>query len=500
MGTDWLEGRARITPNRRAVKDNDTRECWTYRQLNTRAYNLASHLLSIGVNKGDRVVLFSPNHISYFDFLFACTKIGAIFVPINWRLCRHEIESILEDCSPKCIALPMEKEYEVSNYSYHKIFINSEEYDLLLNKTISHMPFETVKEEDPAVILYTSGSTGKPKGVLLLHRMLLSNAYNTILSWNIKETDVTLTITPMFHTAGLFALTIPILMSGGQAVIIRKYDANETIQLINDEKCTLLFMVPTMYHIMIQSPLFSESNFNSMRTFISGGSPCPRSIYKAFEKKGLNFKEAYGMTEAGPNNFYIDPETARRKIGSIGLPMMFIEVKIILENGIEAEPEQIGEVVISGAHLFACYWNNLEETNKVLKDGQFHTGDLGKKDKDGYFYIVGRKKELIISGGENIYPLEIEHVLHEHPAVNENAVIGLPDEKWGEIVAAIVSLKPSYALQEEELKCYCREVLAGYKIPRKIFFVDKLPKNGAGKIDKKQIVEICRSLDSLFVS
>lgn len=500
METDWLEGRARITPNRTAAKDSDTNVCWTFKQLNTRAINLASHLISNGIKKGDRVTLISPNHISFLDFLFACTKIGAIFVPINWRLSNHEIEKILEDCSPKFMAYTNDKVDLKYNSIHGKICIESTDYDLILNQANVHKPFGTIYEEDPACILYTSGSTGKPKGVLISHRTLLSNAFNTILSWNIKDSDITLTCTPMFHTAGLFALTLPILMMGGKVIILRKFEAEKAIHLINQEKCTHIFMVPTMYHLMVQSPIFSETNFPYMNIFISGGSPCPRNIYKAFEKRGIHFKEAYGMTEAGPNNFYIDPVTALKKIGSVGQPMIFNDVTIIKEQGKTADIDEIGEVVISGKHLFESYWNNQAETDKVLVDGQFFTGDLGKRDKDGYFYIVGRKKELIISGGENIYPLEIEHVLHDHPAVNENAVVGIPDEKWGEIVVAVISLKPSYSIHENELKNYCRKMLAGYKIPRKIYFIEKLPKNAAGKIDKKKITELCRDLDSLHVS
>lgn len=493
MEIDWLEGRARVTPEELAIKDSESNEIWTYQNLNSRAINLANHLIEAGVKKGERVALIAPNHICYFDFFFACAKIGAIFVPINWRLSAYEIERVLRDCKPSLIGMVEECQSALlERLTYPHLLIDCEDYQKLLSKPTTDKIFCEVGLEDPLAILYTSGSTGYPKGVVLTHQTVIANAINTVISWNIKKSDITFTSTPMFHTAGLFALIIPILMVGGKVILYKKYEPDSAIKLIHTEECTVVFMVPTMYHSMIHSPLFAEFSFDSIDTFISGGAPCSRQIYQAFIKKGIHFKEAYGMTEAGPNNFFIDPAIAREKIGSVGKPFIFNEVKIVKDDFQEAGPDEVGEIVISGKHLFLSYWNNQTETKKVLLNGQYYTGDLGKYDKSGYFYIVGRKKEIIISGGEKIYPLEIENIIDEHPAVNEKVVVGLQDEKWGEMIVAMVSVKQEHFLTEKELQLFCAQKLARFKLPRKIVFVDKLPKNHSGKIDKKRVIEICQ--------
>lgn len=484
---DWLENRVRISPHAIAVVDGETGEQWTYLAVNERAKALAFKLLSNGVEKGDRIALLSPNHICYFDLLFACGKIGAIFVPLNWRLSQAEITYILQDCTPKLLAMHSSLINLIENNLFdHTIIINSNEYiKIVESENKEHSKEVMIEDKDPLSIIYTGGTTGKPKGVVLTHQSMMWNGINTVISWNLTGNDVTLTYLPMFHTGGLNALSIPILMIGGKVVIARDFRPTRAIELINKERCTIILMVPTMYHMIVGSDEFIDEEFPTMHTFLSGGAPCPLEIYQAFEKKGLSFKEGYGLTEAGPNNFFINPEETLFRRGSVGKAMLFNQIKLIKDDGSEAGFDEVGEILIRGKHMFTHYWNNAKATNEVLVDGWLHTGDLARQDRDGYHYIVGRKKEMIITGGENVYPLEVEHCIGEHSAVNEVAIVGLPDPKWGEMVAAFVSLKKNRSLTKEELTEHCLQTLGKYKVPRVIVFVEQLPKTHVGKIDKK---------------
>jgi fatty-acyl-CoA synthase len=242
-----------------------------------------------------------------------------------------------------------------------------------------------------------------------------------------------------------------------------------------------------MFIMLQQHPRWEEADFSRLKIVISGGAPCPMPVFEKFWERDVNFKTGYGLTEAGPNTFWLPPEDVRRKPGSVGFPLFHIDVKIVREDGTECGPDEVGELLIRGPHVCAGYWNNPEATAEAFKDGWLHTGDLAKRDAEGYYYIVGRIKDMFISGGENVYPAEIESVLYAHPAVAEAAVIGIPDPKWGEVGRAIVALRPGASVTEEELLAFCRERLARYKVPKSIVFVDALPKTGAGKIDKERL-------------
>ncbi|WP_216828374.1 class I adenylate-forming enzyme family protein [Alkalihalobacterium elongatum] len=487
--TDWFANRARITPDRVAVVNGETNENWTYEQLNTRAENLASALKERGINKRDRVALLSPNHVCYFDLLFACAKLGAIFVPLNWRLASHELAFILEDCQPKLLIFD-EKLEELITPPFQRVAIklNGSEYSKWLLEKGVNQP-ANVESYEPLAIIYTGGTTGKPKGAVLTHRAIFSNIINTITSWNLKAEDTTLTYLPMFHTGGLNALSLPLLHMGGKVVIADQFDPEEAIRMLNDHQCSIVLFVPTMYHMLIETEGFQFSLFPTMHTFLSGGAPCSYKIYEAFASKRLQFKEGYGLTEAGPNNFYIDPDKVKDKQGSVGKPMLYNKVRIINEVGKDVAPGEVGEIILSGHHVFDHYWNRPDATAEAIRDGWLYTGDLGKRDEDGYHYIVGRKKDMIITGGENVYPLEIEHIIAEHEHVAEVAVVGVSDEKWGEVVAAFIVPKKGHTLLVNEIEKHCRRYLGGYKIPRRIHLVPELPKTPVGKIDKKEIIK-----------
>jgi fatty-acyl-CoA synthase len=489
---DWIENRARLTPDRTAIIDADQHLSYSFKEVNERAASIAAWLLNNHVKKGDRVALLSPNHIVYFDLLFACAKIGAIFVPLNWRLSIEELRYILSDSTPVFIGYHPQFKDKIEQLRSEKdtvVTINELEEIASSKVQLSSLESLSISEEDPLVIIYTGGTTGKPKGVVLAHRSILYNAINTVMSWNLTADDCTLTSMPMFHTGGLNVLSIPLLLIGGKVVITEAFDPLQSIEYINRYHCTIVIFVPTMYHMLFQTEEFKASSFPSIKTFLSGGAPCPMEVYEEFQKKGIAFKEGYGLTEAGPNNFYIDPKIANIKRGSVGKPMLLNTIKLITEDGREARTNEVGEICIKGKHLFIHYWNNQKATDKALRDGWLHTGDLAKMDEDGFFYIVGRKKDMIITGGENVYPLEVEHWLESHPDIVEASVIGLPDKKWGEIVTAfVVSATP--ALTSADLIAHCEQKLGRYKIPRKFFFVDELPKTHVGKIDKNKLREI----------
>ncbi|MFS0674475.1 class I adenylate-forming enzyme family protein [Ornithinibacillus sp. 179-J 7C1 HS] len=480
---DWLQSRVNISPEKQAVVDAMTDDSWTYKELHERTNIIANFFLTKGVKKGDRVAILAPNHIGYLDFFFACMRIGAIFIPLNWRLSTDELTYVIEDSKPKIIgtAPSFLDKLQQTGLDADIIHIDDNHYYRTLNYE-QHIFEVAMKEEDPLAMIYTGGTTGRPKGVVLSHRSILWNALNTIVSWDLGADDVSLITTPMFHTGGLNVYTLPLLLAGGKVVLSPDFQPKKAVEDLMKYQCTVVLFVPTMYHMIIQTKEFQEASFPNMKVFVSGGAPCPHKIYDAFWEKGIAFKEGYGLTEAGPNNFFIDPKDTIRKIGSVGKPMLFNTIKIVKDDGSLAGENEVGELILKGHHSFEYYWNKPEETKEVLKDGWVHTGDLAKQDEEGYVYIVGRKKEMIISGGENVYPLEIEHWLEAHDLIDEAAVIGLPDEKWGEIVTGFVSLKGD--LTEEELIAYCNQKLTRYKVPKKFYFLSELPKTHVGKIDK----------------
>jgi len=295
---------------------------------------------------------------------------------------------------------------------------------------------------------------------------------------------------PLFHTGGLNALSLPILMAGGTVVIGHRFDAEQALEEIIKHKATISLFVPTMYQVMIQTKTFHTADFPKVRVFLSGGAPCPVTIYEAFEKRNLSFKEGYGLSEAGPNNFFIDADSAKRKRGSVGKNMQFVETLVVSDNKEPCLIDEVGELWIRGRHVFSGYWNKGQETAQTMHMDWLKTGDLAKVDADGDHYIVGRKKDMIVTGGENVYPSEIEQCLIQHGWIQEAAVIGVPDDRWGEVVTAFVSLADSDSYSEKQLIEYCREQLGGYKIPKKFIILPELPKTHVGKIDKKRLANL----------
>ncbi|MDQ0256905.1 fatty-acyl-CoA synthase [Evansella vedderi] len=486
---NWLKKRADIHPEKTAVIDGESGHKWTYGEVYKKSLSCAKMLEGKGIKSGDRVVLIAPNGVEYLILLFACRELEAIFVPFNWRLTVHELNDLISDCKPVLLFI-----HPSFLHLQEKLSMDAVAYDV--GEWKEDIVFSAGKEslalDQPWMMIYTGGTTGKPKGAVLSYRSVFTNSANTIITWGLSEKDTTLTILPMFHTGGINALTLPVLHAGGTVVIYSQFKPQAILEGLLSYQCTVVLMVPTMYRAFIKLEDFQKETFPHMDVFLSGGAPCPVSIYDAFEGKGLPFKEGYGLTEAGPNNFFIDPSVAKKKRGSVGKPMLLNDVKLLNKRGNEVKCGEIGEMVIFGDHLFQYYWQKEEETKKAVRNGGLHTGDLAYQDQDGDFFILGRKKEMLISGGENVYPIEIENILSAYPGLLEAAVVGLPDEKWGEKVVCAVALEgldQGDKHTDQLLQAFCREKLAGYKVPKEFYLMEELPKTHVGKIDKKAIVE-----------
>jgi len=501
---DWMGRGATYWPDNLAVVDvaKGGAGRFTYREMNERANRLANWLRDeAGVGEGDRVGTIALNGVEYLDAFFACGKLGAIFVPYNWRLHPRELIGLINQTTPTVLIYSDEFKEKVSQIRgecssvTHYLHLGdqgiqgSKDYESVLQESPANpVVNEGVDKEDIICLLFTGGTTGFPKGAKISYRMIAWNTLNTAVH-ELNRDDVTITYTPMFHTGGLLVYTIPLLTIGGTVVIMRRWDPDQMLELIEKERATMFFCVPTQYQQMLQSPLFRKTDFSSVRFMTSGGAPLPVPLIKAWrEVHDVPFKQGFGMTEFGPGIFSMGPEYAETKAGSIGRPNYFVDARIVDDENIPVPIGEVGELVLKGPSMFSGYFKNPKATEEAIDgDGWFHTGDLARIDEDGFYYIVDRKKDMFISGGENVYPVEIEKALYEHPAVHMCAVIGVPDEKWGEVGKAFVVLKPGWELSEEELLEFLRDRLARYKVPKSIEFVDGLPLSPAGKILKREL-------------
>jgi fatty-acyl-CoA synthase len=346
-------------------------------------------------------------------------------------------------------------------------------------------------EDDPYCILYTSGTTGRPKGAMLPHRQILWNCINTVVSWGLREDDVSPVLTPLFHAGGLFAFMTPLLYIGGRITLLRAFDAEESLRRIVEEGCTVILGVPTQFQLWYNTPYFQQADFSRVRFWINGGAAIPVPLMEAWLKvKGGVFRQGYGLTEVGPNCFSMTDEESVRKRGSLGKPIFHSKMRLVVPaTGQEVPVDQPGELLIWGPHVCTGYWHNSKATAESLTDGWFHTGDGMRTDENGFFYFVGRFKDMIKSGGENIYAAEVEKIFRDHPSVQDAALIGQPDEKWGEVGLMIVLLKPGQSATADELLKFCEGKLARFKIPKRVLFADAFPYSPYGKTEKSKLRE-----------
>jgi fatty-acyl-CoA synthase len=486
---DLLARREMLTPDKRALVTAVDGRAITYRELNRSANRTAHWLRSLGVGRGDRVAIVAKNSVFYLELWFACGKLGAVLQTLNWRLTPAELGALLAPAPPKVLVYGADQSEQVravakeGRVAEHVLLVEDAARARDASTSAPPPPID-LGPEAPWVICYTGGSTGVPKGAVLTHGSVMANAVSTVTSWGLTGDDVAILNAPLFHVGGLNVLTTPLILVGGTSIVCEAFDAGQVFELVATAGVTAFFGVPTMFLALLEHPRWASADFSRVKLVISGGAPCPAPIFEAFWARGVDFKTGYGLTEAGPNNFWLPPELVRAKAGSVGFPLMLVEAKIVDDAGHECDSDVAGELLLRGPHLFAGYDGQPDETARALEGGWLHTGDLARRDADGCHFIVGRSKDLIISGGENIYPAEVEGVLAQHPDVAEAAVIGVPDPKWGEVGRAIVVARSGRRLDAESLLGFARERLARFKIPKDARFVDALPRTAAGKIDK----------------
>ncbi|HEX7734098.1 MAG TPA: long-chain fatty acid--CoA ligase [Ktedonobacteraceae bacterium] len=495
---EWLSRRALLTPEKIGLIDSKSGERLSYRVLDVRARALAAYLgQRYHIRQGERVAVLAVNAPEYLDAFFACALLGAILVPLNWRLTARELGVILADCQPELLlhdAPHSERASEIAlalrgNTGSLPVCSFSAFPGADGALADQARPFASVDGEEPVVILYTSGTTGVPKGVMLSHRMITWNAINTQISWGLRETDITPTFAPFFHAGGLNVLTTPLYHLGGTVVLLHDSTPQGILRAIEKERCTVIFAVPTVFQNMLEHPEFATTDFASLRFCVAGGSPCPMPVIEGYAARGLEFRQGYGLTEAGVNCFSLAPEDAVRKAGSVGRPVFHSRARIVDDADQDVVSGEVGELVLSGPHICSGYWHRPEATAEARRGGWWHTGDLVRCDEEGYYFIVGRKKELFISGGENIYPAEVESAIVTHPGVLEVAVIPRPDTRWGEVGLAIVVPRVPGSLSAEDILVHCADKLARYKLPKAIYFVESLPRNVMGKVMKAELAK-----------
>lgn len=491
MNYDWIKTRAQYDEEKIAIIDPFKGTEWSYKDLNNRAENLANHLVNQGVKRGDVIGIFAPNDVAIFDILFATIKMGAVYLPMNWRLKHKEIEKVVNDSGVKMIFYAQKHLSSLIGIAEEVLYmdVDSKEYDKIVDPD-QHQSFQSVSVEsnDLAALIYTSGTTGLPKGVMFTYDSLVSNPINTILTYKINSNYKTIVSTPLFHVLGFNDLSIPLLMAGGTIVLHRYFNGEELNDLMKKYEPNYLILIPTMYYAMLVASNFDSGQFDKVDFLIQGGSSPLPGVQKKFMSMGHPIINGYGLTEA-PLAIVNTPENVSRKPESIGKPVMFVDIKLLNEFGEEVEVGEIGELAIKGKNVTPGYWNKSEETQESFKDGYFLTGDLAKKDQDGDIYIVDRQKELIITGGENVLPSEVEAVLGDHPLVGQGVVFAYDSPKYGESVAAAVVLNEDDPDYEQKLDAHMRERLAGYKIPRMYMKLTHMPLNSTSKPDKLELKE-----------
>lgn len=493
---ELLTKRSYLTPDREGLVCEKIRR--TYKELNERANRLANAMKSLGVGYGDRVALLALNEPEYYDMYFGLGKIGAILVPINYRLAGPEIQFIISDCSAKVFVFGKEYKEIVDSIrneipSRDLIAISDEpiewakSYEGLINISSAEEPEIMGADDDTLTILYTSGTTGRPKGAELTNKYYFWTSINLSSTLGLDIGNTSLVALPLFHI-GALAGPPWIVHTGGKAVLLRTLDPQRFLELLSEEKVTGFGSVPALLDILKWVPDFEKYDWSSVKTILVYAAPVPVTLIKEYAAVGIQVRQLYGLTE-GNTATVLDPENALSKVGSCGKAFFHAEIRVVDEEGRDVGPDINGEVLLRAPNIMKGYWNRPKDTAETIKDGWLYTGDIGKMDRDGFLYILDRKKDMIISGGENIYPAEIEDLLLHHPKIADVGVVGFAHEKWGEAVKAVVVVKPGEALTEQELIEWCQGKIGRFKIPKSVVFTDTIPRTPTGKILKRVLRE-----------
>lgn len=491
---DWIAKWSSYTPHKKAVVSLDTKQSYTYKQLHENALKIESHLINkYQLKKGDRLAVLAEHSPEYLMLFIATQRLGVILVPLNYRCTAFELAHCLHDVTPSLVLVDNVRFRKLSSAvkeqvdyfcaSTHTLFTNAEKITL---QEYTDPP--KIDVDQPVFIFYTSGTTGKPKGVIYTNRMMFWNSLNTSVQLEITSVDHTINALPPYHTSGWNVLLLPMLHRGARVDFVRRFRPKKILQFIEEEPISLFLAVPTMLRMMLRSPTFKSFKPKKLKYLIVGGEPLSTVIIDAWAKKGILIRQGYGLTEAGPSITSLHHHDALWKKGSIGKANFYIDLKIVDENNEEVAANEAGELCLRGNVVTPGYWNNSVYTLEKIQEEWFYTGDIIKKDEDGFMYVIGRKNQIYISGGENIHPSEIEKILYTYPGMLEAAVIGIEDKKWGETGIAFVSLNEGET-SEAMLKAHLSKFLAPYKIPRAVIFLESLPKSGIGKINRRELIE-----------
>jgi fatty-acyl-CoA synthase len=487
---DIAARRAELTPGRTAFIEMASGKALTYRALNDRASRFARALGELGIGKGDRVAILSLNHVAFFEILFACGKAGAILVPLNWRQPVPELVPVLLDSGARLLI------HDDANAAAAGALGGSLGIPLLslhgYEQAVARTQPSAFDAAWPAsgvwYMLYTSGTTGTPKAVLQTFGMAYANYVNIGQAIDLTSRDSTVNFLPLFHTAGINLHTLPVLIAGGTVRVLDKLDVDQVLAILRDGLCTVFFGVPAVYQALALHPEFAATALSRVRHWGCGGAPLPASLLELFARRDVQVCNGFGMTETGPTVFLTDAEHALDKPGSVGKPQILAEARVVDDHGRDLPDGQAGELLIRGPGVTPGYWNNQAATQAAFtSDGWLRTGDVARRDVDGYYFIVDRIKDMYISGGENVYPAEVERVVYTYPGVQECAVVGVPDERWGEVGCAFVLPAPGASIDAEMLRAFCRQNLAAYKVPKAVVVVDDFPRTAAGKVRKHML-------------
>lgn len=488
---EFLTRRSMLTPDREGLVCENVRR--SFKRLNDRANRLANAMSALGVGYGDRVGLLAFNEPEYYDMYFGLGKIGAILVPVNYRLAGPEIQFILSDCGVKVFVFGQEY-LEVVDAIHHDIPANelvaigdeppawARSYEKMIGDASDEEPGITGGDDDTLTILYTSGTTGRPKGAELTHSYYYWNSVNLMSTLGLDVGNTSLIALPLFHIGALAGVPY-MLHAGGKAVLLRKLDPQRFLELIEEEQVSGFGSVPQLLDFLKLVPNFERYDWSSVKTILVYAAPVPVSLIEEYAAAGIEVRQLYGLTECNTGTV-LDSENALARVGSCGRPFFHTDVRVVDDDGRDVGPEEKGEVLLRAPNMMKGYWNRPEDTAAAIRDGWLYTGDIAKMDKDGFLYILDRKKDMIISGGENIYPAEIEEALLNHPKIADVGVIGYPHETWGEAVKAVVVIKEDQKMSEEELIEWCQGRIGRFKIPKKVVFTDAIPRTPTGKILK----------------
>jgi fatty-acyl-CoA synthase len=498
-----LAQRARLNPAATAIIDGDIG--LDYRALNIEVNRLAAGLRAQGIDRGDRVAIMASNSYRFYELLFACAKLGAIVVTVNYRLLAEEVEYIMRDSGASLLFFSHEYA-EVANevadavpelraVSLAAAGASGVSLQQLIDEGSGREPdTEDIGLDAPLMILYTSGTTGRPKGAILTHGNIVATSTNQAFDWGVVASDRCLVVAPLYHVGALLLLSWPTLHMGGTVIVHPGFDPVRVLEAIERDQVTTLFLAPTMWRMMLQQPGVRERDLSSIRLCCSGGESLPLPLMEQLlEVFGSQFTEGYGLTEASAAVAVLRPEHVRSKSGSVGLPFLHVSVRVVDDEGEDVAEGELGEIIVSGPTVMAGYWNRPDATAEKLRGAWLHTGDIGRMDADDFLYVVDRKDDMLISGGENVYPAEVEEILHRHPSVEQVAVIGTPDARWGQVVTAVVVPVADAEVTLEELSEFCSVRLAGFKRPRRLVLVDHLPRNPSGKVLKRVLREEIQS-------